>query len=277
MNIRWRSVLRDLLPPILIRSFRRQRVVPNSVSGGAVVHEVTGGPLKGARLLLDLSTSAYRAMGDGSYDDFVWPALPDASSVDGLILDIGAHVGYDGLALARLHPGRDVFAFEPNPVNLVRIEANLALNPDLAKQVHVIPVALADRTGELAFHTSDQVDDETSSGGHLGVVRPPLEPQVYARAGFKETKVPVRRLDDIAGDRKWGRVALIKIDVEGAEHLVLQGAQELLRRDRPFLCVEVHSVVCMLALSDLLHPLGYRVSMLKEDRPSRAYIIASCD
>ncbi|MBK7102956.1 MAG: FkbM family methyltransferase [Flavobacteriales bacterium] len=47
-----------------------------------------------------------------------------------------------------------------------------------------------------------------------------------------------------------------KIDVEGAEHLVLSGARETLIRDRPLLLIEIHSVVCMLQVLALLHPLG---------------------
>lgn len=189
-------------------------------------------------------------------------------------MDIGAHIGYDTLAFASMYPERKVIAFEPNPVNLERIEANLSLNPELAGRIQVMGVALADSNGDLAFQTSDKVDDETSSGGHLGSIRPPLEEHIYAMAGFKETVVPVRRLDDIAREQAWGRIGLMKIDVEGAEHLVLEGAREILGRDHPVLCIEVHSIGCMLAVDAILGPLGYGITLLHEHRPGRAHIIA---
>jgi len=84
------------------------------------------------------------------------------------------------------------------------------------------------------------------------------------------------RLDDLAQGGGWGRVAFMKIDVEGAEHLVLEGATEVLRRDRPLLCMEIHSVACMARVAAILQQLGYSIELLKEDRPSRAHILARC-
>ncbi len=64
-------------------------------------------------------------------------------------------------------------------------------------------------------------------------------------------------------------------DVEGAEHLVLKGGLETLTRERPLLLMEIHSVVCMLSVLELLHPLGYSARLLHEDRPGRCFIMAS--
>lgn len=272
---RLRAILKDLCPPLLARWIRGRQVqhaVPRTP--GAAVHQVTGGPLKGGRLLLDLGSPAYRAMCDGRYDDFVWPALPHVADINGRVLDVGAHIGYDTLVLARLYPENGVVAFEPEPMNLARIQANLALNPELATRVEVAELALADTSGFLSFHTSGNVDDETSSGGYLGSVRPPLDEKVYVNASFRESKVPVGRLDELVEERGWGRIGLMKIDVEGAEHLVLAGALGVLRRDKPFLCIEVHSIACMIAVMDLLEPMGYVITLIHEHRPGRAHIIA---
>lgn len=266
--------IKDLIPPILLRLLRRKRSGPPVTSvARPLPHRVTGGVLEGRSLQLDVSRSAFRQMGDGSYDAFMWGELPSEPGA-GCILDIGAHIGYHALAFAVLYPGRQVKAFEPNPVNLERLHANLALEPDLAERIEVLACALGDVNGELGFNASSSVDDQTSSGGYLDGLLPPLDAGIYERSGFQRSVVGVRRLDDLVEERSWEPVALMKIDVEGAEHLVVEGGLQVIRRDLPVLCIEVHSVVCMLALGNLLQPLGYRIDLLQEDRPSRAHIIA---
>ncbi len=237
------------------------------------MHDVLSGPLQGARLLLDITRPAFLEMRNGDYDAFVWSTIPPLRQ-EGVVLDIGAHVGYTTLAFAAIYPDRKVIAFEPNPINLERFRQNLALNPALGERVSVHEVALSDNDGEAVFHSSGSVDDETSSGGHLDGITPPLDAQVYARAGFRSFTVPLRRLDDMAQAAGWGRVALMKLDVEGAEHLVLAGGSAVLERSRPVLSIEVHSVACMLALGGILRPLGYELRLVQEHRPSRAHIVA---
>jgi FkbM family methyltransferase len=144
---------------------------------------------------------------------------------------------------------------------------------DLASRVQVVGAALGDTEGSFTFNASGNVDDQTSSGGYLDTVSPPLEAAIYERSHFNSFQVTVHRLDDLVVKHGWGRVAFIKLDVEGAEQLVLRGAVELLKRDRPVLCIEVHSVNCMLETHAVLAPLGYTIRMLKEDRPSRAHVI----
>lgn len=273
---RLKTIIKELVPPALWRVLRPAPPRPATpVSAKPAVHELQGGPLKGARLLVDTSKPAFGEMVSGTFDGPIWPALP-APPVDGLVLDIGAHIGYHALAFASTYPAAHVVAFEPNPANLERLRANLALNPALAARIGVEECALGDTNGTLQFSASDNVDDETSSGGYLHGITPPLDQAVYDRSGFRTTTVQVRRLDDLAREQHWGRVALMKIDVEGAEHLVLKGAEELLRRDRPCLCIEVHSVACMLAVDQILLPLGYTIRLLEGHSAGRAHIVAHC-
>jgi FkbM family methyltransferase len=208
----------------------------------------------------------------GEYDAYLWKPLPTA--LDGIILDVGAHIGYHSLGFAALYLNCKVVAFEPNPANLERLQAHLDLNKQLADRITVFPAALSDVEGSLTFRSSANIEDQTSSGGYLERGKPPLDPSVYERAGFKTTTVATYRLDELAADQAWSNIKVIKIDVEGAEHLVLQGAMETLRRDHPMLLMEIHSVVCMLEVLKLLHPLGYEVSLLHEDRPGRCFVLA---
>jgi len=271
-NIGWRSVARDLVPPILMRWLRPAPVIPvaPATAGEQVVQ---GGPLKGCSLLVDATRPAFAEMVAGGYDDFLWRALP-AQLDEGCILDVGAHIGYHALSFAALFPGRRVFAFEPNPANCARLQHNLDLNAGLAERIGLFSVALADHDGRAGFNASTNVDDQTSSGGYLQGVAPPLDDSVYQRSGFVGSTIAVRRLDGLVREHGWGPVAFVKIDVEGAEQLVLTGALELLRQDRPLLFIEVHSVACMLAVCNILQPLGYAVQLLQLDRPGRGAVMA---
>jgi FkbM family methyltransferase len=122
-----------------------------------------------------------------------------------LFIDVGANVGGYGLWVARL--GAKVIMVEPEPTALSELYANLAINPDT--NATVLEVALSDRPGVTPF-----IVDGTRS--RLSDTR-------------QEHNVDVRTLDDIIGDRF---AAGVKIDVEGAERLVLEGAERALREHR---------------------------------------------
>jgi hypothetical protein len=62
--------------------------------------------------------------------------------------------------------------------------------------------------------------------------------------------------------------SLIKIDVEGAELLVLEGAMELLTTHKPFLLIEVHNIIMMFKVQKLLSRLEYDLEILDEENSS---------
>lgn len=141
----------------------------------------------------------------------------------GRFVDVGANVGYFSLLAARrVGPAGRVYAFEPVEPTRRALERNLGLNR--AANVTVRPEALSDRAGEVSFFVGPDDHRGTSS------LRP-LED-----AGNRVT-VPQARLDDLLPPGE--RIDVIKIDVEGAEHLALAGMVGCLRRDRPSLVVEV--------------------------------------
>jgi FkbM family methyltransferase len=190
-------------------------------------------------------------------------------------VDAGAHIGYHSLGLAMRYPAAQVVAFEPNPANLERINEHLKANPGPAARITTFPCALADAPGTGQFHMNSRVDDETSSGSHLQQAHQALPGQVYQQAGYSTQAVQVRTLDGIAAEQGWADVRLMKIDVEGAEHLLLRGATDLLRRHKPLLLLEVHGAACMLETLAVLQPLGYAVRLLHEEGAARCFVVAS--
>jgi FkbM family methyltransferase len=130
---------------------------------------------------------------------------------------VGANLGYfTVLAAAWVGSGGHVYAFEPEPRNFALLEANVALN-GLASRVTARRAALADRSGagQLSLHADNLGDHQLVSQPDAASI----EVQVLAGA-------------DWFGDRE-SRLDVVKIDVQGAEHAVVEGLLPLLAASGP--------------------------------------------
>lgn len=162
---------------------------------------------------------------DGYWESWLTLFLARTVSPGMQAVDVGAHAGYHTLALAQLvGPGGSVVAVEPNPASAALLAANVALNGH-AKTVAVHEIALG------------HLDQGT---GRLCV--PPGEPknahltQDEAAPGLG---VATRSLDALVGAT--GRVDFLKIDAEGSEAMILEGAMRTLRRERPSIVLEYNA------------------------------------
>jgi FkbM family methyltransferase len=140
-------------------------------------------------------------------------------------VDVGANVGYYTLLLALLvGPGGTVYAFEPLfPAALRR---NLALNERYGgyfAQVRVVDCALTDRLGTVRMYRPRRQHFAYASLSHVSDSEVALE-------------VPGSMLDEMLADE--AQVDWLKLDVEGAEALVLRGGMELLQRTKPHIVME---------------------------------------
>lgn len=131
--------------------------------------------------------------------------------VDGdVAVDAGANLGVVGLHMVRSagSSGR-VICIEPSPVVLPFLHVTLADGPDLP--IELMQLALGAQTGTAVL----RVPQGNAGKGTL------------AASEFSEQtiehRVPVARLDDLLAELEVETVALLKIDVEGFEHEVLQG------------------------------------------------------
>ncbi len=142
------------------------------------------------------------------------------------VLDIGAHHGFYTLLAAHcVGPTGKVIAFEPSPKERRKLLWHVRLNR--CRQVQVEPFAVSDREGTMKlFLTQDNSANSLSP--------PEISPIVGSAT------VPVITLDAYCQRNGIERVDLIKMDVEGAELLVLKGAQRLLTtQPRPVIVTEV--------------------------------------
>ena len=140
---------------------------------------------------------------------------------DAVAIDGGAHIGVITLLLASLCPSGRIFAFEPVPENRAHLQENVAANG--ITNVTVEAAALYNEDGELTL----SFDESYPGGSHIG---------------DGGCRVASTRLDTWARRRDLDRLDLVKLDVEGAEPAVLDGAEETLRQFRPILVVECNPV-----------------------------------
>ncbi|MEO8131964.1 MAG: FkbM family methyltransferase [Bryobacteraceae bacterium] len=194
----------------------------------------------------------------------VWQSISDGLSTGGVFLDVGAHIGYDTLkASVKVGPSGKVISFEPNPGTLAELRANIAAS--YATNVTVEPIACTDKEQTLTLFDS-------TSEGNSGASSLSLANADEAKYGtLPSYTVKGRPIDDVVRELGLTRLDVIKIDVEGAEYLVLLGAQETLRRFHPKLVMEV--VPFQLAnmhatiedINSLLNELGYGPSKRIDD------------
>ena len=181
----------------------------------------------------------------------VHPAVLGFLSPGAVVIDIGANLGEWTVPLARaVGPAGRVLAIEPVPRTAAALEATLAANA--LRHAEVLRCAVSDHDGsaELAMPivTSARIDTGTARVGP-------------ACAGHEALRVPLRRLDSLAAELRLDRLDLIKIDVEGHEHQVLDGTAGILARWRPVLVVETghEAKGSRAAIHDRLQALGYRM------------------
>jgi len=170
-------------------------------------------------------------------------------------VDIGANIGYFTLLASTIvKDSGNVFAIEPYPYNLKLLNINLMLNA--CRNVEVLPFALSNRKGFLNY------DDNLGNSGNVFEIEPSIESMLDS------VLVYAVRLDDLLASNQ--QVDLIKMDIEGAEYLALQGMQKLIERDQPIIISEFS--VDFLRYVSHVSPQDY-LSLLLQDKTYQLAVI----
>jgi FkbM family methyltransferase len=157
-----------------------------------------------------------------------------------VVIDAGANIGALTLPFSRLvGETGGVVAFEPQRPMFYMLSGNLAINT--IENVAAIQAALGAAAGTILVPLARPQAHLNFGGISVG--------------GEVGDPVRVRTIDSLA----LHALRLIKIDVEGAELGVIQGAAETIRRRRPFLFVENDRKEKSAALIEALFALGYRL------------------
>jgi FkbM family methyltransferase len=171
--------------------------------------------------------------GARSYEPRYVSALKAAINEGDTVFDVGANIGFYSVLFSTWVGARGkVIAFEPDPANIKLLRRNLQLND--CDNVVLRPVALTNTCGEQTF----SLDRVTRMTGHLG------NGATYGATVFDDNRrelisVTTSTLD--AEVERFGPPDVIKMDIEGGEHLALQGATELLQTKRPIIVSEMNS------------------------------------
>ena len=171
-----------------------------------------------------------------------------------VVYDVGANIGlYVRFMVSEFHALR-VVCFEPMTENRQLLEANIKAG-GLQEQVQIVPTALADNDGEEDL----QVDDMMSGSAVLNRVTAgePCEGRRHYGMPSLTERVAVGRLDRLVRTQQLAPPDVIKVDIEGAEVLMLQGARETLKTSRPDLLIELHGVAVGQSVFRFLNELGY--------------------
>jgi FkbM family methyltransferase len=143
------------------------------------------------------------------------------------VFDVGAHIGLVALPMAsQIAPAGVVIAFEPATANQQYLKRHIALN-DMASRIRVEPLLVGSKIEDVAFHEFDHAAgmNTVATGLLRGNVRTRSVRQTTIDAFCAETGLAPE---------------IIKIDVEGAEIGVLEGARETLAKHRPEVFLSVH-------------------------------------
>ena len=201
----------------------------------------------GNRFRMWLDPAAYSEFIFGTYELNCVQKLTENVRQGSICVDVGANLGYFSILMSRL-VGEDgqIIAFEPMPDTSEVLCQNIRLNH--LTSTKIVRAAISHESGSVRLFSelSGRFSKTASMVGYR------LE---RAR---RTTVVPSIRLDDyFAGEKRLPD--LIKMDVEGAEAAVLNGARETIARGHPILLVGIHawgSVESQQVL-DLLAELGY--------------------
>jgi FkbM family methyltransferase len=247
MNLGLGSVIDHLSAAPSSSPIKRLLRTPLNLIPAGLKVTVIRGPLQGKRWIVGSST---HACWYGTYEPEESKLMKQRLQPGDVFFDIGAQAGYHTMYASTLvGPSGRVFAFEPAPSNLANLTQHLLMNH--LTNTFLVDAAVSDTNGVSYFDCA-----ESSVAGHL------------SSAGTLQVRT-------ISLDREIDSGALpepdyIKIDAEGAELKILEGARKMLRRRYPTISLETHQWMPQFSTirqdcKRLLVELGYQLTEPKPD------------
>ena len=176
----------------------------------------------------------------------------------GLFIDVGCNTGFYMLLAARSHPRNHVLAFEPVKGIRKIARRNADLN-DVSSRVDIRGQAVSDRNGSANLYIPPDDHGLVETSASLD--------RDFKPSHMRQDTVPVRRLDRalLSSRYRWKKVSVIKIDVEGHEAAVLDGAFWVTRLYRPIVFLEVLERANVIWLNDYVRKNRYLAYKLEPE------------
>ena len=176
-----------------------------------------------------------RALLDGEYEPELVRLCAELVDPHRDAVDVGANVGLFSVLLAHHLPERRVLAIEPSPAVVARLQANLVRN-GVADRVPVFVGAASDQPGQVELSGIPGKEE-------YGTIGRPAHPGIWADAPdrgarIQSVSVMSQPLDALVEEHGL-TPGFIKVDVEGAENLVISGARQTLQQHRPIVLSEL--------------------------------------
>ena len=211
-----------------------------------MVLPILQGKLRGKKWIVGSGEHGYWL---GSYEIHKRRAFEQEVKPAQVVYDIGANVGFYSILAAHLAGAKGmVYAVEPLRRNVEFVRRHAEINQ--MKNIEVFEAAVSDQSGEAFFDLGVSI-----ATGHL------------SETG--SVKVPMIRLDDLVLTGDILPADIIKMDVEGAEHAALLGAEQLIATHRPIIFLDTHGREVHDLTIKLLSNYGYQFEIL-DNRPLSA-------
>lgn len=241
--------LRDRIRKIPFLAWLQKVVFMYFISDQDFIYRISAGPAKG--LVLPIKLPDDKLIWTGTWEKDIAEVIAQNVRQGTVCFDIGSHRGFMAGIMA-LAGAKRVYCFEPNPVNLENLAKLCDLNQDL--NISVLDYAVSDQDGESEF----SIMPESSMGK--------LSKSTFQKQADKETsiRVQVRSLDSLLEKGIVEAPGFIKIDVEGAEYAVLQGARKLIEKYWPSMVIEVHLFSLAHECKRFLEDYGYETRIIQK-------------
>jgi FkbM family methyltransferase len=160
-------------------------------------------------------------------DNHLKPIIENCNTV----IDIGGHVGYHSIAYSRINPNIKIHTFEAQLEMFKLLKHNVETN-NLIDKITVYNTAVGHFDGHINMST--QITDGPNSNTNVEYGTDKELNLGGLSIGFGGEEVKIVKIDSL----QFEKIDYIKIDVEGAESLVLMGAENTIKRDYPIICFE---------------------------------------
>lgn len=243
---------------IMIKRFNR--IFSRVITGHALVRL----PEFSGEFNIDIRSHIFRRIAlFGEYENDVRELLINRLDDCRDAIDIGANIGLFSVVIAKtLSKGRKVLAIEPTPGAISLLQKNIEHN-NVTDSILVFQGAVSDHSGSVEIHVTEGNEEYSSIGE--SIVHESIK-------GHRSEKVSVdcTTLDALVDKYKLNP-GLIKIDVEGAEFLVLEGAKSTLQKYHPVVIFEcfdkliANFAVSFKDITNYFEGMGYRVTALEDN------------
>jgi FkbM family methyltransferase len=227
----------------------QRAIVSRVLDGRELDYRVDAGPARGITFHIRMPED--KGIWTGTYEIDFATRLAAAVKPGTVVYDIGSWHGFFAGVMAA-HGARQVHVFEPLPANAERIRRLVALNPAKAIMLHACAVGARETEMDLMIMPETSMAKLEASSFQSG------------QTSTERVRVKVRALDAMVAAGEIEPPALMKIDVEGAEAMVLTGARDTIRRHQPVIFAEVHSSALLAECMALLEGEGYRVAPIDQ-------------